>query len=74
MGEVKFPKGSEKWQMFVDYWQLCQSVWEPESDDAYWQRVINATNDFCRKHNDPFANALAEAFTHDLDRRYNCKK
>ena len=73
MAAVKFPKGSEKWQMFVDYWALCQAFWEPESGEEYWQNVINGTNEFCQKYRDPYANALAEAFTHDLDRRYNKK-
>ena len=33
MAEVKFAKGSEEWQMFMDFWALCQKYWEPEETD-----------------------------------------
>ena len=35
MASVKFSKGSEEWQMFIDYWNLCQKHWQVESTDEY---------------------------------------
>lgn len=63
MSQVKFNKGSEEWQMFVDYWNLCQKYWQIESNDDYWQELIYAIDDFIKKYKDiPFAYRLAMAF------------
>ena len=40
MAEVKFAKGSEEWQMFMDYWALCQKCWEPEETDEWWEEAL----------------------------------
>lgn len=52
MAEVKFGKGSEEWQMFVDYWNLCQKHWQVENTDEYWENLIDDCNEFCEKYKD----------------------
>ena len=50
MAEVKFAKGSEEWQMFMDYWALCQKYWEPEKSDEWWDEVISEIDNFAKKY------------------------
>ena len=52
MASVKFSKGSEEWQMFIDYWNLCQKHWQVESTDEYWENLIDDCNEFCEKYKD----------------------
>ena len=62
MAEKKFSKGSEEWQMFMDYWELCQKYWEPEDNDEYWESLINAGDAFCKKYDSQYARDLVLAF------------
>ena len=59
MAEVKFKKGSEEWQMFMDFWALCQKYWEPEDSDSYWEDIIKDTDNFYKKYNTDFSKSLA---------------
>ena len=63
MASVKFSKGSEEWQMFIDYWNLCQKHWQVESTDEYWENLIDDCNEFCEKYKDyKLARKIALAF------------
>lgn len=64
-----FGKGSEEWQMFTDYWKLCQGLWNPEQTDKYWEEVIRQTDLFYKKYKTPFAKGLVVALAEELDRR-----
>lgn len=69
MANVKFEKGSEEWQMFTDFWVLCQQYWKIEDNDEYWEQSINAEEDFCKKYkgnNGFFARKLANALADTL--------
>lgn len=44
--KVKFQKGSEEWQLFMDLWGLAQSVWGIEDREEYWEDVKNAVEAF----------------------------
>ena len=50
MAEVKFTKGSEEWQMFMDYWGLCQKYWKPEPADEYWEALVVEMDVFYKKY------------------------
>ena len=50
MAEVTFAKGSEEWQMFMDYWALCQKYWKPEKTDEWWDEVISEIDKFAKKY------------------------
>ena len=69
LAEVKCPKGSEEWQMFMDYWTLCQKYWEPEESDSYWENLIDATDDFYKKYNTDFAKSLALSLVNEAERK-----
>lgn len=71
MAEKKFVKGSEEWMLFQDYWNLCQSVWEPDETDPYWQEAVKRVEAFCEKYGTEFAKDLALALLNDMERR--CK-
>lgn len=73
MAGVKFSKGSEEWQMFMDYWALCQKYWEPEDEDAYWTSLAKETNDFYKKHGTDFAKALGLALLNEAEGRWKTK-
>ena len=69
MAEVKFPKGSEEWQMFMDYWGLCQKYWKPEPADEYWEALIVEMDVFYKKYGTDFAKALALSLICELERK-----
>ena len=73
MASKKFEKGSEEWQLFKDFYILCQELWEPEQTDGYWEDVKKQADVFYKKYNTSFAKALAVALVEDLDRRCRLK-
>lgn len=72
MASVRFPKGSEYFTLFMDFWELCQKHWQPEERDDYWEEVIKDTDAFCKKYdNELFSRALALALVDELERKSN---
>lgn len=70
MAKKKFVKGSEEWQMFMDFWSLCQEFWEPEDNDEWWTLVIKSAEDFSKKYgNKGLARVLAVAFIGYLEEK-----
>ena len=69
MAEVKFTKGSEEWQMFMDQWALCQKYWKPENKDSYWESLINDTDVFYKKYKTDFSRALALELVNEAERK-----
>lgn len=68
MAEVKFPKGSEEWQMFMDYWTLCQKYWKPEQSDEWWNEVIKEIDVFAKKYGSTvFVRGLCMALINKLE-------
>ena len=75
MASVKFDKGSEEWLMFMDYWNLCQKYWQVESNEEYWDKVIEEGNIFCEKYKfTPLSNKLIFAFIEKLEEEYKKNK
>ena len=75
MASKKFGKGSEEWQMFMDYWTLCQKYWEPEESDEWWDEVVREVDDFCKKYGSTvFARGICLAFVNDLDAKAKAKR
>lgn len=67
MASMKFGKGTELWQMFTDYWIMCQEVWVIEDSEDYWTQVVKETNAFTKKYNEcRFAVRLASALIDEL--------
>lgn len=72
MASKRFEKGSEEWQMFTEFWKICQRFWAPEENDEYWEQVIDATNEFHKKYkanNDVFARKIALAFIDTIEEK-----
>ena len=68
MAEVKFSKGSEEWQMFMDYWSLCQKYWEPEKSDEWWDEAMKEIDSFSKKYGSTvFVRGLCLALMKKLD-------
>lgn len=74
MAAVKFGKGSNEWQMFVDFWNICQDYWEPEDTDEYWEKVIDRMNFFTNKYKLEFATKMANAFIESQEKILKEKK
>ena len=59
MASVKFQKGSKEWNMFRDYWNLCQKFWIPEDSEDYWNLVLKESIEFKKKYESlPLANEI----------------
>lgn len=66
--KVKFSKGSEEWQLFMDFWALTQDVWGIEDREKYWEDVRGAVEAFASKYG-PFGVGLGAALLTELKRR-----
>lgn len=67
MASKRFEKGSEEWQMFTDFWKLCQKYWEPEQTDEYWECAVKEFDSFYKKYRTPYAKHLAVGMLNALE-------
>lgn len=68
MAEVKFSKGSEEWQMFMDYWALCQKYWEPEETDEWWEEALGKIDELSKKYGSTvFIRGLCMALVNEME-------
>lgn len=75
MAEMRFEKGSKEWTMFTDYWQFVQKYYIPESQDEWWEELINEADKLARKYgNTHYIRDLVLAHIHDVERRYKSGK
>ncbi len=70
MAEVRFAKGSEERQLFIDYCSLCQKYWEPEDNDDYWESLTRDADEFYKKYNTDFAKGLALQLVNEAERKH----
>lgn len=71
MSSIRFAKDSKEWQMFVDFWNICQKYWiVDKGDDKYWESVISEIDEFTQKYKEiTLSRQLALAFMTDLEKR-----
>ena len=75
MASVKFQKGSKEWDMFRDYWNLCQKFWIPEDREEYWKLVLKESIEFKKKYESlPLANEIRLVLLEHLFREFRNKK
>lgn len=74
MAGVKFEKGSKEWDMFMDFWKLCQKYWEPEETEEYWYSLVDDINSFYQKHNTSFAKKLYWSLHQELEQKLKEKR
>lgn len=67
MAAKRFEKGSEEWNMFMDFWKLCQKYWEPDETEEYWESL--AKDGFYEKYNTPFSRGLFWTLHKELERK-----
>ena len=72
--EKKFNKGSEEWQMFTDFWALCQRFWIPEEKDEWLDERQAAVEKFFAKYNSTFAMHLVFALLESHDAEFREKR
>ena len=70
MASAKFPKGSDEFEMFTDYWNLCQKYWIPENNEEYWDTALAEIDAFAKKYGmTKFARGLGSALVNGLEER-----
>ncbi len=72
MASKKLEKGSAEWNMFGDFWKLCQKHWIPEDNDEYVQAMLDDVSKFNKKYretNEEFALQLSLACIFALQER-----
>jgi len=81
MASQRFQKGSREFEMFSEFWSLCQKYWIPEESDEYWESAIRDIGAFQKKYGlHGFARKLGGALAEELGGRYkadenvNCEK
>lgn len=63
-------KGTEEWQMFGEYFNLCKKFWNVSADDEYWDMLIYVTNEFHKKYKDiPLSKELVLGFVNAQEKR-----
>ena len=67
-------KTDVEFKMFSDYYKIYQDFYITESNDEYWQGLVNAIEAFCKEHPTPFAQALAVAYMDSREQIYRLKK
>lgn len=50
MASAKIEKGSEEWQVFMDYWQFIQKYYSPDNTDSWWDEVVKAGESLINKY------------------------
>lgn len=66
--EVKFLKGTEEWTMFMEFWNLCQKYWIPESEDSWWDEALNEIDAFQKNNGSTvFARGLSMTLINHLE-------
>lgn len=74
MAAKRFEKGSGEWNMFMDFWKLCQQHWEPEETEEYWQKLIDDIDSFYKKYQTPFARKLYWALHQEMEEKLRKEK
>lgn len=50
MASAKIEKGSEEWQVFMDYWQFIQKYYSPDNADSWWDEVVKSGESLINKY------------------------
>ena len=67
-------KADADFQMFSDYYKIYQDFYVPEDNDAYWQDLARAVDEFYNKYKTKFAKELVLAYLDSREELYKLKK
>lgn len=71
MGKVKFQKGSDEWELFMGFWDLCQKYWIPEDSESWWDEALGEINAFQKSNGSTvFVRGLCMALVNHLEIRH----
>lgn len=77
MASMKFEKNSVEFELFGEFYKMCQRVWIPEGSDAYWERAIDEVRAFYKKYKDAddiFVREIGLALLETLEKKYKQRK
>ena len=66
-------KADAEFQMFTDYYKIYQDFYVPEDNDAYWESLIHAVDEFYKKYKTKVAKDLALAYLNSREELYKLK-
>ena len=67
LAEKRFGKGTEEWQMFKDFWDLCQKYYEPEEKSEDWNSLIASCGAVNMKDRTKFASPVSLALFNTVE-------
>ena len=54
--------GDAEYDLFNDFWKLTKEFNIPEDNDEYWESLVSAGDEFCKKYDSQYARDLVLAF------------
>ena len=67
--KVEFPKGSEMFFFFRDYWNFVQKFWGLEEADEYWDEMVLTAEKLHHKYQSDFTRNLITALIDEQERK-----
>lgn len=76
MAKEKFTKNSPEWEMFRDFYQICEQFWIPESSEDYWKQLTEAGDEFVAKYKNlhPTVVEIVAGFISGCSKKYEESK
>lgn len=56
--------------IFVEVWRFYRKYWEVSDSDEYWDKLIDESNEMCKKNNSLLLRGLLGEIIKDIERRY----
>ena len=66
-------KADAEFQMFSDYYKIYQDFYVPEDNNAYWESLIHAVDEFYKKYKTKLAKEFAIAYLNSREELYKLK-
>lgn len=78
MAYKKCEKGSEEWQLFMDFWKFRQEYHDPDNEDEWVVEMMAAGEQIIRKYQgtdiEKFAQSLILSHEEDIDLQFKKRK
>lgn len=76
MAKKKFTKNSPEWEMFRDFYQICEQFWIPGTSEDYWKQLTEAGDKFVAKYKNlhPAVVEIVAGFISGCSKKYEESK
>lgn len=78
MAYKKCEKGSEEWQLFMDFWNFRQDYYEPDNGEEWFVEMMAAGEEIMRKYAgtpiEKFSQSLIFSHFEDAETRWKRKE